>query len=236
MRITDVWTAGAGESQVMTNRPEPSTVYIRFNEVEDVVVSAELVAHLAPMLDDHPSYWKWVIVGTHSALQGAMVCALADSTGTSVLDESANKMLAWLDADITTSGDPPKENLASFNRLLNRCTSGPEPLLVLTSKQRHDIEQLHDHRTKFAHFLPHQSWSIEKPSLPPIVSAAMDAVERLVSRWPISRWPIEVPLCERQQERLSKALHDSKARLRSWLLPSRLCRSLREEVPANVIE
>jgi hypothetical protein len=65
-------------------RRGPSTDYIRFDEIEDVVVSVELVAYLAPILDAHPSYWKWIIVAAHSALQGAMVCVLADSTGTSV--------------------------------------------------------------------------------------------------------------------------------------------------------
>ena len=70
---------------------EPSRDYIRFDEIEDVVVSAELVAHLAPLLDAHPSYWKWIIVAAHNAMQGAMVCALTDSTGTSVLDESAKR-------------------------------------------------------------------------------------------------------------------------------------------------
>jgi hypothetical protein len=58
-------------------RRGPSTDYIRFDEIEDVVVSVELVAYLAPILDAHPSYWKWIIVAAHSALQGAMVCVLA---------------------------------------------------------------------------------------------------------------------------------------------------------------
>src|SRR5262249_41467817 len=114
----------AGASEAMKTPHEPSSDYIRFDEIEDVVVSAELVAHLAPLLDTHPSYWKWVIVAAHNAIQGAMVCALADSTGTSVLDESAKKVLDWLNAGMR--GDPPDENLASFRRLLNRCTSGPD--------------------------------------------------------------------------------------------------------------
>jgi hypothetical protein len=76
---------------------EPSSDYIRFDEIEDVVVSAELVAHLASLLDIHPSYWKWVIVAAHNAMQGAMICALADSTGTSVLDESAKK--GWIEGE-----------------------------------------------------------------------------------------------------------------------------------------
>ena len=89
----------------MTTPHEPSSDYIRFDEIEDVVVSAELVAHLAPLLDAHPSYWKWVIVAAHN---GAMVCALADSTGTSALDESAKKVLDWLNAGM--SGDSPDES------------------------------------------------------------------------------------------------------------------------------
>jgi hypothetical protein len=188
-------------------RRESSTDYIRFDEIEDVVVSAELVAHLAPLLDEHPSYWKWAIVAAHNALQGAMVCALADSTGTSVLDDSAKKMWAWLEADTATRGEPPEENLASFKRLLNRCTSGSEPLLKLTSQQARDVEKLHDFRCKFVHFLPHHHWSIQKLGLPRIITAAMDAVATLMNGWPTN-----TRLCEHQRERLSKALHDCKVR------------------------
>src|SRR5215469_2426554 len=110
----------AGASEAMKTPHEPSSDYIRFDEIEDVVVSAELVSHLAPLLDAHPFYWKWVIIAAHSAMQGAMVCVLADSTGTSVLDETAKKLLDWFNADMR--GDPPDENLASFKRPLHRCT------------------------------------------------------------------------------------------------------------------
>ena len=196
---------GAGEA--MTTPHEPSSDYIRFDEIEDVVVSAELVAHLAPLLDAHPSYWKWVIVAAHNAMQGAMVCALADSTGTSVLDESAKKVLDWLNAGM--SGDSPDENLASFRRLLNRCTSGPEPLLRLTPQQCQDITQLHDDlRNKFTHFLPHLSWSIPKADLSRIITTAMGAVESLMSRFPMETRVHG----ERQSERLNRALQACEAR------------------------
>jgi hypothetical protein len=210
VRITEGEALGAGEGEVMTKRREPSTDYIRLNEIEDVIVSVDLVAHLAPLLDEHPSYWKWVSIGAHSALQGAMICALADSTGTSVLEKnSAKKTLDWLKAEIDTGGKPPLEKLLPFKRLLRRCTSGSEPLLKLTPKQRRDISRLHDHfRNNFVHFLPHQGWSIPKAELPPIINAAMDAVASLMNGWPTN-----TRLCERQQERLSKALHDCKARL-----------------------
>jgi hypothetical protein len=34
------------------------------------------LALLAPLIRDKQQYWKWMIIGAHSALQGAMVCAL----------------------------------------------------------------------------------------------------------------------------------------------------------------
>jgi hypothetical protein len=184
---------------------EPSPDFVRFTEIEDVVVSAELVAHLAPLLDSQPSYWKWVIVAAHSALQGAMVCALADSTGTSVLEqESAKKTLDWLE---DMCGEPPAEKLLSFKRLLSRCTSGSDPLLAFGAERQRDITQLHDDfRNNFTHFLPHQGRLIEKAGLPRIITAAMDAVESLMGRWPI---PTTVSEC--QQARLSKALYDWRA-------------------------
>jgi hypothetical protein len=116
-------------------------------------------------------------------------------------------VLDWLNAGMR--GDPPDENLASFRRLLNRCTSGPEPLLTLTPQQCQDITQLHDDlRNKFAHFLPHQSWSIPKADLPRIITTAMGAVESLMSRFPMETRVHG----ERQSERLNRALQDCKAR------------------------
>jgi hypothetical protein len=159
--------------------------YIRFNEIEDVLASVDLLAVVAPHVRENPSYWKWMIIGTHGALQGAMVCAFADSTGTSVLEKkSAAKVLNWLNADEATRGEHPKEQLASFADLFRRCLRGShncEPL-VLTREQCRDIRQLHhEFRNNFAHFTP-KGWSIEKAGLPRIIAAALHAVEDLMGR------------------------------------------------------
>jgi hypothetical protein len=90
---------------------------------------------------------RWVIVGTHNALQGAMVCALADSTGTAVLtDKSAAQMLAWLSKRDEPRGKPPREWLAEFGVLLDRCldTHRNRDPLVLKPEQLRDIKRLHD--------------------------------------------------------------------------------------------
>jgi hypothetical protein len=159
--------------------------YVRFDQYENALLSLELVAHFVPLVRDKPQYWKWIMVGAHDALQDAMVCAYADSTGTSVLDKrSAKEMLNWLGADPATQGPYPGERLASFSELLDRCVAGNaifEPLM-LTPQQHKDIKQLHDHfRNTFAHFTP-KGWSIEKAGLHRIVGAAIDATEVLMRR------------------------------------------------------
>jgi len=160
--------------------------YVRFSQYEDTLASLELVALVAPLVRRNPRYWKWVMVGAHNALQGAMVCAYADSTETSVLEKkSAKKMLDWLNADPTTRGPYPKERLAPFGELLKRCVAGRKPIfepLVLTPTQHRDIKRLHDHfRNSFVHFTP-KGWSIEKAGLPRMIRAALDAAEELMHR------------------------------------------------------
>jgi hypothetical protein len=168
-----------------TGRRSASKDYVRFDEIEDVLASADLVALTAPLVRKRPSYWKWVIVGTHNALQGAMVCSLADTTGTAVLTpNSATQMLAWLSNREARSGKPPRERLAEFDVLLDRCldTHPNHDPLVLTPEQLRDVRRLHhEFRNNFAHFTP-KGWSIEKEGLPRIVWAGLDAVTKLMSQ------------------------------------------------------
>jgi hypothetical protein len=178
--------------------------YVRFDQYEDVLVSVELVSLLAPLVREEPQQWKWMIVAAHSALQGAMVCAFADTTGTSVLqNNSAKEMLEWLNADPATRGPYPEERLASFGRLLDRCIAGSaifEPL-VLTPEQHANIKRLHDeYRNSFAHFIP-QGWSIEKAMLPAMIVAALDVVELLIHRHYVIGH-----MDEEQQQRLNDAM------------------------------
>jgi len=185
--------------------------YVDFNQYEDALASLELVALVAPLVRDKPQYWKWVIVGAHNSLQGAMVCAYADSTGTSVLEnKSAKKMLEWLYADQTTRGPYPEERLAPFGELLGRCVAGSslfEPL-VLTPEQHKDIKRLHEHfRNDFAHFTP-KGWSIERAGLPRIIRAALDAAEELMHRYYVIGH-----MDDNQQKRLTDALATARKNL-----------------------
>src|SRR5262249_52592022 len=176
-----------------------SDKYIRFDEFEDVLASVELVALLAPFVREQPQYWKWIIVGAHSALQGAMVCAYVDSSGTSILKKKPRGK---------KRKQPNHEGqLADFEDLLKCCVWGShtcEPL-VLTYQQRRDIRRLHrEFRNNFIHFIP-QGWSIEKVVLPRIIRAALAAAEALMRRDYAARL-LDVDRQERLQARLTVAL------------------------------
>jgi hypothetical protein len=63
--------------------------FLHFDEIEDVLSSLDLLALTVPLVKKQPSYWKWVLVASHSSLQGAMVCALRDTAGISILASDA---------------------------------------------------------------------------------------------------------------------------------------------------
>jgi hypothetical protein len=167
----------------MVTAEDEESIY--FDELEDVLSSVELIALLAPLAHKQPWCWKWLIVGAHDALQGAMVCTFTDSTGTSVLNEkSAKKMLAFLDNHVLRPEDYPKERLDIFGNLLRKCVRGSptRERLELTRHECRDIRRLHAFRNDFAHFLPHHGWWIEKVGLPRIIGVALDTTEILMNR------------------------------------------------------
>jgi len=153
--------------------------FARFDERADVLASVELLDVCAPLLGQRPGLWKWMIVGAQSALQGAMVCALVDSTGTSVLEKrSAAETLDWLQADDDKRGERPREKLDYFDNLLQKCIG--QLGLVLAASERKDIDRLHEEfRNSFIHFTP-KGWSIETVGLPRIIGVALKVIEKLM--------------------------------------------------------
>jgi hypothetical protein len=152
--------------------------WVRFDEYEDVLASTDLLALVAPTLLNQPSNWKWMILAAHNGMQGALVCAIQDSSITSVLKEkSAAKVLKYLE---TREGEMPQEWLADFTTLFRKyrrkypCTG--------TIQQLKHIRRLHqEFRNNFAHFVP-ASWSIEKAGLPEIIRSALTLIEEAMKQ------------------------------------------------------
>jgi len=71
--------------------------YVTFDEYENVLASTDLFALVATQLMERPSNWKWMIVATHDALQGALVCAVKNTSQTNILKKKSEaKTLNWL--------------------------------------------------------------------------------------------------------------------------------------------
>ncbi len=147
--------------------------HVRFDEIENVLASLDMLGVVGPLVAGRrgKALWKWVIVGAQDAVQGALVCAVADTTGTNVLkEESAKKMLEWLS---DSSKKYPGEYMADFKTLLMRAA------VELPSEDAVDIERLHGLRNGLAHFTP-QTWAIELGGLPRFIDAALRLVEKLM--------------------------------------------------------
>jgi hypothetical protein len=155
--------------------------YVTYDEIDDAIASTDLLALAASQVAKKPAFWKWVIVAAQNGLQGAIVCALHDSVGVSVLtDKSARAILDWHKHH---RGDCPPERLADFWTLFGRfCRQNTSLKESVTRQQIRDIHRLHRHfRNNFEHFTP-KSWTIEKAGLPRIVGTAIDIIEIAMQR------------------------------------------------------
>lgn len=184
--------------------------YLHFDEIDDVLSSVDLLALVVPLANEQPSYWKWIIITAHAALQGAMVCALGATSSLPVLEKkSAKEMRIYLE----TGKGQPEQRLAHFDTLLKRCRNGKymsnEPL-QLDEAQANDVRRLHDHfRNEFIHFTP-KGWSIERAGLPRMIRAALDGVEKLMAH---SR--VLYKLENAQRERLATRLKSVQSNLKN---------------------
>lgn len=117
-----------------------------------------------------------VILAAENGLQGALVCAIQDTSGTSILEKkSAAKVLRYFD-----EGDMPQERMADFMTLFRKyrkmypCKG--------TIRQLKQIRRLHkEFRNDFAHFVP-KGWSIELAGLPAIIEAALKLIEEAMKQ------------------------------------------------------
>ncbi len=189
-------------------QPAPSRDYVRFDEIEDVLTSTDLLVDVLARFPTTPVYWKWAIIAAHSALQGAMVCALDDATGIAVMDKDTVKaILKWQNEP--NAKYPEEEKLAYFPTILERFHQLVQKEGRPISEQPiRDIEKLHhEFRNKFIHYTP-GSWLIEKAGLPRIIGAALDVVELAMNQGEVL-----VKLSGNRKRRLKRNLEAARSEL-----------------------
>jgi len=116
--------------------------------------------------------WKWVILATHAALYGFMICALKGTNPDNVCTNKSGKSklidfptaFAWCQDDDDS----------------RKCISGFTQPLKVTEVERQAVERVHsEFRNEFEHYQP-KLWSIELAGLPEIIGHVLDVV-RMVS-------------------------------------------------------
>jgi hypothetical protein len=181
--------------------------WLRVDEYTDVLSSTDILALVGPRLRKSPSDWKWMILAAHNGVQGALVCAIQDSSSTNILSkQSAIEMLNWLE---TLQGDRPTEHLAEFSILVKRFRK--KYPTALTAEQHRKIFKLHrEFRNKFAHFTP-THWSIEISMLPVLLESAIDLIESAMQQDQVT-----MKTNGNFKSRLKRNLVAARAALASW--------------------
>jgi hypothetical protein len=183
--------------------------WVRFNEYKDVLASTDLLAIVAPKLREQPSNWKWMIIAAQSGMQGALVCAIKDTSATNILKESsAKKRLRWME---TFAGTEPPERLDDFIPLLKKYRK-MYPCHGTIQQLRH-LHALHkEFRNNFIHFVP-CSWSIAISSLPPMIESALILIETAMQQHQVA-----IHLDEDMQSRLKQNLAVTREAIAIWSL------------------
>ena len=183
--------------------------WVRLNEYEDVLASTDLLALVAPSLREQPSNWKWMIIAAHNGLQGALVCAIKDDSGTNVLKNgSAKARLSWLRNPV---GDAPREHLDEFIPLLKKYRK--KYPCHGTIQQLNQLHKLHkEYRNNFAHFVP-KGWAIEIAVLLAIIESALKLIEVAMQQQQVT-----MHLDEGMQSRLEQNLAATRAAIAAWSL------------------
>lgn len=185
-----------------------SADYLRTDEQEDLLSSLKLVCISAQECRHDDQFWKWILVGTHSSLQAAIVFHL--SFGNSFLVAKPNHTKKWLAAH-QSGGNYPDMHMDYFLELYEKAKSQEVMGFRLTTHASQDesVKLLTELRNDFVHFMP-KGWSIELAMLPPICLDSLALVEEL-ARGPLRvRWE-----SDSQAEHANALLSDSRDLIRT---------------------
>ena len=141
---------------------DPYMLAINFGE--DVLASLEFCHLSLNHVRENPHSWKWVIIGFHSALQGAMAAHLNGKreAGALVTKDAKALLTAWHDR-ISGYGPyrpypnrqrlaPPKELWERMGQIDQRVEDGAGRIIVPNEAQKKAFNKLCYYRNELTHF------------------------------------------------------------------------------------
>lgn len=180
--------------------------WFRTDEREDILASLRMLSSACDAAVSDLSAWKWIVIGTHSALQGAMALHLA--FGNDLLVASSEDAAAWLDAH--ENGEPYPEMMMDDFLSLYKKFKRYEVLgfrFVPSGTQGRDIHRLNRFRNQFVHFMP-RGWSIELSGMPQICANCLAIIAQLGEGSLCLRW-----VNEKQQQSFAEVLGQCQTKL-----------------------
>jgi hypothetical protein len=145
--------------------------YVDFTEESNSEDYLERAVCFIKTAGDNPLDWKWVILATHGALYGFMICVLKGTDP---------------DSNVCVTTQAGHRKLIDFREAMKRCQdssrmsfSGFTKALQLSEDQKKAVNRVHnDFRNQYLHYRP-ASWSIELVGLPGIIAHALDAIRSI---------------------------------------------------------
>lgn len=149
-------------------------MYLRTDEEAEAANAMYMAADFSSRVQTELHMWRWIIVATHNAAQGAMVLSLRHGNGLLALTDES--YAAWMRAH-ENKETPPPEKLDSYLNLYKKVKHaqwgqvGGNQRFVPRGSEGTDIKLLNSFRNEFIHFTP-KGWSLEVDGLPRICLAA----------------------------------------------------------------
>lgn len=187
-------------------------IWLRTDEREDILASLRMLSNSCDSVRADISAWKWVVIGSHSALQSAFVFHLG--FGNDLLLARQEDAAAWVTAH--EDGSPyPETMMDSFPNLYKKLKQ-VDVLgyrFIPRGTQGRSIKRLNQFRNEFVHFMP-KGWSIELTGMPTICTDCLDVIGVLDQNSLCMRWESQEQheeFCEILQQCQSKlqAIRDS---------------------------
>lgn len=129
---------------------------VRFDKFIVALTSLDLLLHCLKTVKDKETYWQWIYISLHNAVQAYMVLAL---TGThSLLTYRRKHMVLWMNS-YDNREELPEVELDNFLNLYERTktidlVSRPNAIpFVPSGTQEESINNLKEWRNNFVHFL-----------------------------------------------------------------------------------
>lgn len=167
-------------------------VWLRTDEKEDIITSLRMVSASCDLVKSDLAAWKWVVIGTHGAVQSGMVLYLG--FGNDLLVARQKDAEEWLMAH--EDGAPyPELIMDSFLNLYKKLKRS-EILgyrYAPRGTQGRSIKRLNTLRNEFTHFMP-RGWSIEMSGMPSICLDCLNVVAELDREALCVRWEDEAQM------------------------------------------